>query len=73
MKIQEELVYVLTKLYVREFVAKLEKCTECGHDESGDTELADIESNEILKGKVPEVMIPHSFCSPELLAHIAYE
>jgi hypothetical protein len=50
-KIQEELVYVLAKLYVREFVAKIEKCTECGNDESGDTELADIESNVILKGR----------------------
>ena len=72
-KIREELVYVPAKFYVREYVAEVVKCTECGKDESRDAELPDIEPCVILKGKAPEAMIPHSFCSPELLAHIAYE
>jgi len=72
-KIREELVYVPAKLYVREYVAEVVKCTECGKDESRDAALPDIEPCVILKGKAPEAMIPHSFCSPELLAHIAYE
>ena len=72
-KIREELVYEPAKLYVREYVAEVVKCTECGNDESRDADLPDIEPCVILKGKAPEAMIPHSFCSPELLAHIAYE
>ena len=72
-KIREELVYEPAKLYVREYVAEVVKCTECGNDESRDAELADIEPSAIFKGKAPAAMIPHSFCSPELLAHIAYE
>ena len=58
---------------MREYVAEVVKCTECGKDESRDADLPDIEPCVILKGKAPEAMIPHSFCSPELLAHIAYE
>lgn len=72
-KIREELVYEPAKLYVREYVAEVVKCTECGNDESRDADLPDIEPCVILKGKAPEAMIPHSFCSPELLAHIAHE
>ena len=72
-KIREELVYEPAKLYVREYVAEVVKCTECGKDESRDSEFTDIEPCVILKGKAPETMIPHSFCSPELLAHIVYE
>ena len=49
------------------------KCTECGKDESRDANLPDIEPCVIMKDKAPEAMIPHSFCSPELLAHIVYE
>ena len=72
-KIREELVYEPAKLYVREYVAEVRKCTECGKDESRDADLPDIEPCVIMKGEAPEAMIPHSFCSPELLAHIAYE
>ena len=49
------------------------KCTACGTDEARDIDLPDIEKCHIHTAVVPAPMIPHSFCTPELLAHIAYE
>ena len=42
-------------------------------DEARDTELPDIEPCNISTAPVPAPMIPYSFCTPELLAHIIYE
>ena len=72
-KIRDELVYVPAKLYVRRHFAEVVKCVSCGKDESHDKEHADIAPCSIRKASVPEAMLPHSFCSPELLAHIVYE
>lgn len=72
-KIRDELVYVPARLFLRRHVAEVVKCTACGMDESRDAELSDIEKCHIRTAEVPAPMIPHSFCSPELLAHIVYE
>jgi hypothetical protein len=72
-KIRDELVYVPARLFLRRHVAEVVKCTSCGMDESRDAELSDIEKCHIRTAEVPAPMIPHSFCSPELLAHIVYE
>ncbi len=72
-KIRDELVYVPAKLFVRRHMAQVVKCTSCGMDESKDSNLSDIESQNIRKAKAPEAFIPHSFCSPELLAHIIHD
>ena len=72
-KIRDELVYVPARLFLRRHVAEVVKCPVCGIDESIDAELPDIEKCQIRTAEVPAPMIPHSFCSPELLAHIVYE
>ena len=72
-KIRDELVYVRPRYYIRRHIAEVVKCTVCGTDESKDAGCKDIESCRILTASVPEPMIPHSFCTPELLAHIVYE
>ena len=72
-KIRDELVYVPARLFLRRHVAEVVKCPSCGMDESKDAELPDIEKCQIRTAEVPAPMIPRSFCSPELLAHIVYE
>ena len=72
-KIRDELVYVPARLFLRRHVAEVVKCTSCGMDESRDADLPDIEKCHIRTAEVPSPMIPHSFVSPELLAHIVYE
>ena len=72
-KIRDELVYVPARLFLRRHVAEVVKCTSCGMDEARDAELPDIEKCNIRTAEVPAPMIPHSFVSPELLAHIVYE
>ena len=72
-KIRDELVYVPAQLFIRRHIAEVVKCPVCGMDESRDADLPDIEKCHIRTAEVPAPMIPHSFCSPELLAHIMYE
>ena len=72
-KIRDELVYVPARMFLRRHIAEVVKCTACGMDESRDADLPDIEPCHIRTAEVPAPMIPHSFCTPELLAHIAYE
>ncbi len=72
-KIRDELVYEPAKLYIRRHIAEVVKCTACGMDESRDADLSDVEKCHIRRAEVPAPMIPHSFCTPELLAHIVYE
>lgn len=72
-KIRDELVYIPAQLFIRRHVSEVVKCPVCGMDESRDADLPDIEKCHIRTAEVPEPMIPHSFVSPELLAHIVYE
>ncbi len=71
--VRDELVYIPARLFIRKHYAEVLKCPSCGTDESKDAENTDVESTVIKKAEVPVPMIPHSFASPELLAHIAYE
>lgn len=71
--LSDELVYVPARLFLRRHVAEVVKCPVCGMDKSRDTDLPNIEKCHIRTAEVPVPMIPHSFCSPELLAHIVYE
>ena len=70
--IRDELVYVPARLFVRKHHVEVLKCTACGTDESRDATLPDVEKPRFFKGQAPIPMIARSFCSPELLAHIAY-
>ncbi len=72
-KICDELVYVPARLFLRRYIAEVAKCSACGKDEALDAELSNIEPFQIRHAEVPAPMIPHSFCFPELLAHIVYE
>lgn len=71
--VRDELVYVPAKLFVRKHYAEVLKCASCGLNEAKDETLPDIENCRFVKASVPAPMIPHSFCSPELLAHIIFE
>lgn len=73
-KAYDELVYVPGKFYVRRHIVKTYKCPKCGQDPEKDAEYPDdIEPCNIRRADYPKPMIPHSFCSPELAAHIIYE
>lgn len=73
-KVYDELVYVPGEFYVRRHFVKKYKCTLCGQDPEKDAQNPDdIESCNIRRADCPKPMIPHSFCSPELSAHIIYE
>lgn len=71
--IRDELVYVPAKLFVRKHYTEVLKCPSCGSDESKDGLLPDVQATVFRKAAAPAPMIPHSFCSPELLAHILFE
>ena len=71
--VRDELVFVPAKLFVRKHYAETIKCTACGKHESNDAKLNDIEKCNFRKADVPQALMPHSFCSAELLAHILYE
>ena len=51
----------------------LVKCPSCGEDEAQDPNYSDVPAPVFKKATIPAPMIPHSFCSPALLAHILYE
>ena len=70
--VHDKLVYVPAKMFIRKHYVEVVKCVSCGKDESKDAELNDIEKEHFRKAKAPEMLIPRSFCSPELLAHIVY-
>lgn len=71
--VRDELVYIPARLFIRKHYAEVLKCPACGTDETKDAGNTDIESVVIRKAEVAAPMIPHSFASPELLAHVAYE
>ena len=70
--VHDELVYVPAKLFIRKHYVEVVKCVSCGKNESRDAELDDIEREHFRKATAPAMLIPRSFCSPELLAHIIY-
>ena len=70
---RDELVYTPAKFHIRRHIIKVYKCTKCGSDPEKDEELDDIEPCHIVKAYCPKPMIPGSYCSPELLAHIIFE
>ena len=70
---RDELVYTPAKFHIRRHIIKVYKCTKCGSAPENDAELEDIEACHIVKAYCPKPMIPGSYCSPELLAHIIYE
>ena len=73
-KAYDELVYVPGEFYVRRHIAKTYKCPKCGQDPENDVQNPnEIERCNIRRAECPKPMIPHSFCSPELAAHITYE
>ena len=71
--VHSELVYEPAKYYVRKTFVEVWKCTQCGTDESKDAIGPDIEKSQFKKAEAPALLIPKSFCTPELLAHIIYE
>ena len=70
---RDELVYTPAKFHIRRHIIKVYKCTKCGSDPDKDAELDDIEPCHIVKAYCQKPMIPGSYCSPELLAHIIFE
>lgn len=73
-KAYDELVYTPAKFHIRRHIVYTYKCPECGEKPENDTaHIDDIECCNIRRAKYPKPMIPGSFCSPELLAHIVYE
>ena len=64
----DELIYTPAKFHIRRHTVKVYKCIKCGTAPEVSTEPCNIR-----RAEHPELMIPGSFCSPELLAHIVYE
>ena len=73
-KAYDELVFTPAKYHIRRHIVYTYKCPECGeYPEDYDNETDAIERCNIRRAYYPKPMIPGSFCSPELLAHIVYE
>ena len=73
-KVYDELVYTPAKFHVRRHIVKTYKCPECGEaPEKDEQDASDIKHCNIRRAAYPKPMIPGSYCSPELLAHILYE
>ena len=73
-KAYDELVFTPAKYHIRRHIVYTYKCPECGeYPEDYDNETDDIERCNIRRAYYPKPMIPGSFCSPELMAHIVYE
>ena len=67
-KAYDELVFTPPKYHIRRHIVHKYKCPECGEK----PEERD-ENCHIVRATYPHAMIPGSYCSPELLAHIIYE
>lgn len=66
---RDELVYVPAKLFVRKHYAEVLRCRKCSDNENGDIVKPEV----IRKASVTEAVIPHSYCSAELLSHIVFD
>ena len=71
--VRDEVVYVPARLFVRKHYVEVVKCPACGTDESKDAAYSDVPAPVFRRAAAPAPVIPHSFCSPALLAHIIYE
>ena len=71
--VRDEVVYVPSRLFVRRHYVEVLKCIQCGSNEQEDADYSDVPSPVFKKALAPVPVIPGSFCSPELLAHIVYE
>lgn len=58
----DELIYTPAKFYIRRHTVKIYKCIKCGTAPEVSTEPCNIR-----RAEHPELMIPGSYCSPELL------
>ena len=67
-KAYDELVLEPAKYHIRRHMAHKYKCPECGEKPEERDEPC-----HIIRAPYPHAMIPGSYCSPELLAHIIYE
>ena len=67
-KAYDELVYTPAKYHIRRHIVHKYKCPECGEKPEEKDEPC-----HIIRAPYPHAMIPGSYCSPELLAHIVYE
>ena len=73
-KVYDELVYTPAKYHIRRHIVYSYKCPNCGENpENDDPNSKDIEKCNIRRAYYPKPMIPGSYCSPELLAHIIYQ
>lgn len=72
-KLYDELVYQPAQVYVRRHYAENYMCTNCVQNSENEAGSYEIEKCYIRCADYPKPMIPHSFCSPELSAHIIYE
>lgn len=66
---RDELVYVPAKLFVRKHYAEVLRCRKYSDNENGDIVKPEV----IRKASVTEAVIPHSYCSAELLSHIVFD
>ena len=66
--VHDELVYEPARLFIRKHYVEVVKCTSCGKNASRDADLDDIEKEHFRKAKSPAMLIPRSFCSPELFS-----
>ena len=66
--VRDEVVYVPAKMIRRKHYIEIMKCTHCSPAETPDDPSVILK-----KAEAPEAFIPHSFCSPELLAHIIFQ
>ena len=71
--VRDEVVYYPARMVVRKHYVEVVKCPSCGKDESLDASLPDVPAPVFGKATVPSPVIPRSYCSPELLAHIIYQ
>ena len=67
-KAYDELVFTPPKYHIRRHIVHKYKCPECGEKPEERDEPC-----HIIRAPYPHAMIPGSYCSPELLAHIIYE
>nr|WP_050793248.1 transposase [Ruminococcus albus] len=67
-KAYDELIFTPPKYHIRRHIVHKYKCPECGEKPEERDEPC-----HIIRAPYPHAMIPGSYCSPELLAHIIYE
>ena len=71
--VRDEVVYVPARMVLRKHYIEVVKCPSCSEDESRDANLPDVPPPVFKKAAAPAPVVPRSFCSPELLAHIIFE